>query len=571
MRLQNKLNVTIGIVLLLVFAAVEHSSYQEAQETAIRALQEQAEKVRSLLMAFRRYQQQVILKYNIEMDEVHLHFLPAFAVGKISQEYPNWDRSGFSFENVSDQPRNPEHAADAIELAAMTYFREHPQQQILFKPFNNPQKNNEEYYLYARPVWVEKYCLACHGKREDAPKLIREKYDTAWNYKEGDLRGLLSIKLPATTVKAQAWDTFTQGALLHFVGFIGIFFVVSSIIRRTVTQPMQELEQGMQAIALGNYTYNLHGFQDEFAKISEGFNHMSLKVNQQQQALQHLNESLERRVSLRTYELEIAHEKIRRLNENLQDENLRMGAELDISRQLQQLLLPNSQQLAAITELDIAGFTEAATEVGGDYYDVLSHAGHIKLCIGDVTGHGLESGMVMLMVQMAVLTLLENEVTHPETFLNILNRAIYNNLHRMNSDKTLTLSLLDYHQGHIKVTGQHEEILVVRRDGRVERIDTLYLGFIVGLKADISAFSKHLNIEIAVGDGIVLYTDGITEAHNAQDEMYGVERLCQQVSLHWQAGNAAYVQQGVIQDLRHYLGAQALEDDITLVVVKRLI
>ncbi|MDD2815065.1 MAG: SpoIIE family protein phosphatase [Thiotrichaceae bacterium] len=571
MRLQTKLLLTIGVVLLLVFTAVEYSSYQDAQHNAVQDLQGQAEKVRAVLMAFRRYQQQVILKYKIEMDDVHLNFLPAFAVGKISQEYPNWDNSGFSFENVSDQPRNPEHAADTIELEAMAYFREHPKDQILFKPFNNPQKNGEEYYLYARPVWTEKYCLACHGKREDAPKLIREKYDTAWNYKEGDLRGLLSIKLPATTIKARAWETFKKGALLHFAGFTCIFFAVLVIIRRTVTHPMSQLEQGMQAVAVGNYTHRLQGFEGEFEKISEGFNNMSLKVNQQQHALQNLNENLEQRVLLRTSELAAAHEKIRRLNEGLQNENIRMAAELEISRQLQQLLLPKPQQLAAITELDIAGFMEAATEVGGDYYDILPHAGHIKLCIGDVVGHGLESGVVMLMVQMAVLTLLENEVTHPETFLNIINRAIFANLQRMNSDKTLTLSLLDYHQGRLQVTGQHEEVLVVRQDGSVERIDTINLGFIVGLKADISAFSKHLELQLAVGDGIVLYTDGITEAHNAQDEMYGIERLCQQISTHWQAGNAEYIQQAVIQELRQYLGTQALEDDITLVVVKRVI
>lgn len=571
MRLQTKLLLTIGIVLLLVFTAVEYNAYQDAQQNAVQDLKGQAEKVRSLLMAFRRYQQQVILKYHIEMDEIHLNFLPAFAVGKISQEYPNWDSSGFSFENVSDQPRNPEHAADAIELEAMAHFRAHPKDEILFKPFNNPKKNGEEYYLYARPVWVEKYCLACHGKREEAPKLIREKYDTAWNYKEGDLRGLLSIKLPATTLKARAWETFKKGALLHFAGFICIFFAVLLIVRRTVTEPMKLLDQGMLAVAAGNYEHRLQGFEGEFAKISTGFNNMSLKVNEQQQALQNLNENLEQRVLLRTSELAAAHEKIRRLNESLEHENLRMGAELEVSRQLQQLLLPKPQQLAAITELDIAGFMEPATEVGGDYYDILSHAGHIKLCIGDVTGHGLESGVIMLMVQMAVLTLLENEVTHPETFLNIVNRAMFANLQRMNSDKTLTLSLLDYHQGRLCVTGQHEEILVVRQNGSVERVDTLNLGFILGLKADISAFSKHLELQLAIGDGIVLYTDGITEAHNAQDEMYGIERLCQQLSAHWQAGNAAYIQQQLIQDLRQYLGAQPLEDDITLVVVKRVI
>jgi len=571
MRLQTKLLLTIGIVLLLAFTAVEYSSYQDAHQNAVQDLRGQAEKVRSLLMAFRRYQQQVILKHNIEMDEVHLNFLPAFALGKISQEYPNWDNSGFSFENVSDQPRNPEHTADATELEAMAYFREHPKEQVLFKPFKNPKKNGEEYYLYARPVWTEKYCLACHGKREDAPKLIREKYDTAWNYKEGDLRGLLSIKLPAATLQARAWETFIKGATLHFIGFVCIFLAVIVIIRRTVTDPMSLLEQGMHEIAAGNYTHRLQGFEGEFAKISEGFNEMSLKVNEQQSALQNLNDDLERRVLLRTSELASAHEKIRRLNEGLQHENLRMTAELEISRQLQQLLLPKPHQLAAITELDIAGFMEPATEVGGDYYDVLQHAGHTKLCIGDVTGHGLESGVVMLMVQMAVLTLLENEVSDPETFLNIINRAIFANLQRMDSDKTLTLSLLDYHQGRLQITGQHEEILLVRQGGTVERIDTLNLGFILGLKTDISAFLNHIELQLAVGDGLVLYTDGITEAHNADDEMYGIERLSQVVAEQWCLGNSTQIQQALIQDLRDYIGSCPLMDDITVVVVKRVI
>jgi serine phosphatase RsbU (regulator of sigma subunit) len=214
---------------------------------------------------------------------------------------------------------------------------------------------------------------------------------------------------------------------------------------------------------------------------------------------------------------------------------------------------------------------EPATEVGGDYYDILPHAGHIKLCIGDVTGHGLESGVVMLMVQMAVLTLLENEVSDPETFLNIINRAIFANLQRMDSDKTLTLSLLDYHQGRLQITGQHEEILLVRQGGTVERIDTLNLGFILGLKTDISAFLNHLELQLAVGDGLVLYTDGITEAHNADDEMYGIERLSQVVAEQWCLGNATQIQQALIQDLRDYIGSCPLMDDITVVVVKRVI
>lgn len=569
MRLQTKLLLAIGMVLLVVFTAVEYSSYKDARQNAIHDLKDQAEKVRSLLMAFRRYQQQVILKYGIEMDEVHLNFLPAFAVGKISQEYPNWDNSGFSFENVSDVPRNPEHAADEIELQTMEYFRQNPKEQILFKPFKNKKKNDEEYYLYARPVWVEQYCLKCHGAREDAPKLIREKYDTAWNYKVGDLRGLLSIKIPAETVNIRAWETFKKGAIIHSLGFISIFFAVLFIVKRNVSNPMRELEKGMQAISEGDYTHRLSGFEGEFEKISRGFNEMTIKVNEQQQALQSLNDQLEQRVILRTAELATANEEIQRLNKSLQNENLRMGAELDITRKLQQMVLPKQQELQAIQGLDIAGFMEPATEVGGDYYDVLNHNGHVKIGIGDVTGHGLESGVVMLMVQMAVRTLLENSVTDPEVFLDVLNRAVFENMQRMHSDKNLTLTLLDYKDGKINLTGQHEEVLVIRNNGEIERIDTIDLGFMVGMKQNISPFLGQREFELEVGEGVVLYTDGITEAQNNLEEMYGIERLCEVVKKHWPTSSSQEIQQAIIQDVRHYIGEQQVLDDITLLVVKR--
>lgn len=571
MRLQTKLLVTIGMVLTLVFVGVEYNSYKDAEENALHDLQDQAEKVHSLLMAYRNNQQQVFLKYNIPMNEVNLHFLPAFAIGKISQEYPNWDKSGFSFENVSDQPRNPEHTADEVELQAMEYFRQHPEAQVLFKPFNNAKKNGEEYYLYARPIWIEKHCLKCHGNREDAPPVVRDRYDTAWNYKVGDLRGLLSIKLPAETVKARAWKTFKKGTLIHLIGFISIFFSVLLIVKRNVTTPLEQLSQGLQAVAKGDYTHHLSGFTGEFALISDGFNDMTEKVAEHRQALNNLNNELEQRVILRTTELKAANDEISRLNEGLQAENFRMGAELDITRKLQQMVLPSKAELEAIRGLDIAGFMEPATEVGGDYYDVLHHEGRTKIGIGDVTGHGLESGVVMLMVQMAVRTLLASGVTDPKRFLDSLNKAVFANVQRMNTDKNMTLALLDYHDGILHLIGQHEEVLLVRKDGLVERIDTIDLGFMVGVKSDIGRFLKHLEISLEIGDGVVLYTDGITEAHNVQGDMYGIERLCDIVSKMWPTSNSTDIQQAVVNDMRSYIGEQQLIDDITLVILKRMI
>jgi len=252
----------------------------------------------------------------------------------------------------------------------------------------------------------------------------------------------------------------------------------------------------------------------------------------------------------------------------VQSENLRMSAALDVTRKLQMMLLPSQPELTRITSLDIACFMEPASEVGGDYYDVLEKDGHIKIGIGDVTGHGLESGVLMLMVQMAVRTLLACNVTDPEAFLNILNRAVFDNMQRMNSDKNLSLSLVDYFEGKCRLSGQHEEVLVVRQNGQVERIDTLNLGFMVGMEPDISHLVSHLELALHPGDGLVLYTDGITEAMNCHRQQYGIERLCQLITEHWQA-NANTVRDAIIADLRVHIGAQPVLDDVTLLVIKQ--
>lgn len=108
-------------------------------------------------------------------------------------------------------------------------------------------------------------------------------------------------------------------------------------------------------------------------------------------------------------------------------------------RRMQQLILPKIEELEAVEDLEIAGFMEPADEVGGDYYDVLCHEGVVTIGIGDVTGHGLESGLLMVMAQTAVRTLKEIREIDPAIFLDTLNRTIYKNIKRMNTHKNLIL------------------------------------------------------------------------------------------------------------------------------------
>jgi sigma-B regulation protein RsbU (phosphoserine phosphatase) len=259
---------------------------------------------------------------------------------------------------------------------------------------------------------------------------------------------------------------------------------------------------------------------------------------------------------------------LEKAQQRLENENLRLSAELDVTRKLQQMILPKPEELKVIPQLDISGFMEAANEVGGDYYDILSSHGQVKIGIGDVTGHGLESGVIMLMVQTAVRTLLESNQTNTTEFLDILNRTIYGNVQRMKTDKNLTLSLLDYQDNTLRLSGQHEEIIVVRAGGKVELIDTMDLGFPIGLDEDIADFLSSTEIHLNPGDGVVLYTDGITEAENNHKEFYGLERLCTMVSDNWHL-SAQEIQEIVIGDVKKHIGDYTVFDDITLVVIKQ--
>jgi serine phosphatase RsbU (regulator of sigma subunit) len=174
----------------------------------------------------------------------------------------------------------------------------------------------------------------------------------------------------------------------------------------------------------------------------------------------------------------------------------------------------------------------------------------------------------MVMTQAIVRALLANGETDPVRFLATLNRALYGNVQRMGTDKNLTLALLDYEAGDVRLSGQHEHMLVVRGDGTVEVVDTIDLGFPVALTDEITDFIQHTTVRLQPGDGVVLYTDGITEAENQAGEQYGLGRLCRVVSEHWR-GPAEEIKEGVVRDVYRHMAGQRMYDDITLVVMKR--
>lgn len=358
-----------------------------------------------------------------------------------------------------------------------------------------------------------------------------------WDKTLNELDFLLQVRIDSFVDRRQKIAIFVL-IILAIVMYLFVSFY------RAVMQTVFVLDEASKKMASGNFNHKITlENKDELGQVVGSFNKVA-------EALVYANQE------------------ITVLNDRLKAENMRMSAELDVTRKIQQMLLPKDRELKEVIGLDIAGFMEAADEVGGDYYDVLQQDGRVKIGIGDVTGHGLESGVLMIMVQTAVRTLLAYDEPDPVRFLSAINRAIYENLQRMKSDKNASLALLDYDEGMLKLSGQHEEMIVVRFNGSVERFDTIDLGFPIGLDADITDFVAETMVQLHTGDVVVLYTDGITEAENMNKILYGLERLIEIIKINWQR-TASEIRHAVIDDVRSHIGEQKVFDDITLLVLKQ--
>ena len=278
-----------------------------------------------------------------------------------------------------------------------------------------------------------------------------------------------------------------------------------------------------------------------------------------------LEEQCRIEAELHEFKLKPAQAKLERYETEL----LAANTKLEVARSIQTALQPRLEDMH-VTDLDIATYTRPAEDVGGDYLDVIALESGVRIGIGDVTGHGFESGLVMVMAQTAVSALVHSGISDPEVIISVLNKTLYHNLERMGIDKSVTLSLLDYDGGTMTVSGQHEHLLCVSPAGAVNAVDTFDLGFPLGLEPNIDQYAKQLRFTLEPEAGVVLYTDGITEAENEHGQFYGLARLEAAIDRAWQrATSAEDIKQDVLKDLQAFTGQQPVFDDIALVVVKR--
>ncbi len=351
-------------------------------------------------------------------------------------------------------------------------------------------------------------------------------------------------------------------SLAMVVGLLIAATVVSTRFSNSVTVDLRTLARAAKQVSAKDYDIKLDlKSQDEIGQLGPVFEGMAREIR-------NYTTNLEAIVIERTAELRRANEEITHLNERLKDENLRLSAELYVAQQLQMMVLPPDSETRAVKDLDIACYMHPADEVGGDYYDILQVGDSVIVSIGDVTGHGLSAGVIMLMAQTAMLTLSRSGEQDMGRVLTILNRVLYQNILRIRENKSMTLAVLQYCNREVNIVGQHETVIICRHTGQMEVIDTLDLGFPVGLEDDISDFISSKKVQLTSGDVMLLYTDGVTEAENSQNEMFGLTNLTTSLA-NYHRLDAKKIRDHIIEDVYSFIGSARVYDDISMLVVKQ--
>ena len=247
-------------------------------------------------------------------------------------------------------------------------------------------------------------------------------------------------------------------------------------------------------------------------------------------------------------------------NQKLQQANLqqeRIGSELRIATNIQKEMLPHSFALAR-DDIDIFGSLTPAREVGGDLYDFFVRDEKLFFCIGDVSGKGVPSAIVMAVIHTMFRMATAHE-NNPSKIMQTINETACEG-NESNMFVTMFIGVLDLPTGHLRYCNAgHDRPVVVGGEILAEKANIP-----VGLFADY----KYVMEETTLADGamLFLYTDGLTEAKNLERQQFGLNRVMAMLTDCPQ--NAAQLVERMKQEVQSFCRGAEQSDDLTLLAIR---
>ncbi len=244
-------------------------------------------------------------------------------------------------------------------------------------------------------------------------------------------------------------------------------------------------------------------------------------------------------------------------------EQERMQEELNIARTIQTTLFPNP--LPKATGYDIAALNVPSREVGGDYYDVLKpNENQLYLAIADVTGKGVPASLLMANLQAILHILAPLNMDIAESTAKV-NDIIFNNTP---SDKFISFFWgwldLDTDEFHYCNAGHNPPVLANSKSKKVELLSDG--GMLLGALPTLTPYTAG-RVKLEIGEVVVMFTDGISEAMDADENEYGEERLADCVAKHVEK-SASEILDALVKEVTTFCNGN-YGDDLTLLVIKK--
>ena len=422
-----------------------------------------------------------------------------------------------------------------------------------------PEENGFTYIWDAEPGQEPEEFLAKYqyseGAKEQIDKFIKKEIteDAQFYNDSEDGTPTLTVSVPlldskenvvaivAADLSVEGFRNALYGVVFGVIASIVIIMVLTMLIyyyatKRLIISPI----------------IKLHKATEEFVDNLDSDKTISIDI--------HTNDEIEM-LSNSFEDMEVKLRDFIKQNEAITAEKERIGSELQLAKRIQADMLPNIfPAFPDRDDFDIYASMEPAKEVGGDFYDFfLVDDTHLALVIADVSGKGIPAALFMMMSKI----LIQNQAMTGDTPAEVLE-AVNNQICSNNREEmfvTVWLGIIDLNSGVLTAANAgHEKPIVKNVDGDFEFLKDKH-GFVIGAMDGVKY--KNYEIQLYKGSKLFIYTDGLVEATNADDELFGVERTLKSLNS-VKDKSTREILENVAVNVDEYVGEAPQFDDLTM-------
>lgn len=324
------------------------------------------------------------------------------------------------------------------------------------------------------------------------------------------------------------WILVGLAASLMLVYFIATAF--AAVLIFSISRAVNRIEKGTRAVERGDFSYRIRMKRhNQLGAMAQSFDRMTESIA-----------SLLSTVA----------------------EKERLQSEIAIAASIQRNLLP--KEGPHFRGVSFAAHFEPTASIGGDYYDVFNlDKTRLAVAIGDVSGHGLSTGLVMAMVKAAITTLVEEGADETSLFQR-LNELVYRSTERR-AFMTLAFTIFDLERGTVRHTNAGHLYPYLVRHGEPGPISIESPSLPLGVRADITTHT--VEVELKEGDAVVYLSDGIVEAQDENGDPLGFEQL-EHLLAAQSDGSPTTIRDTILEAVARHSGSRPADDDRTVMVVR---